>query len=269
MLEDISDHYMPIQEAADRYHLNYHQLHKLIKYGHVRRIYQGRYVWVSIASLEAWLPPPGWAWLHDAAQEFGISYARVRALIKAGQVGARKSGMRWQVDCHDLAAALARREIPPGWLTARAAGERLGVSSADVVARIEAGYLPGRRHNGRWIVAEAAVTAQTPPPGWITTREAAARTQMDPGTLVRWIRGGRIRGQKLGGRWFIEEASLGDLVIPPGWIRATAVEKRWGLPADRVRHWARKGKVRSKKVGRTLWIWAASLAALLAKQDYW
>lgn len=267
MFEDISDHYMPLPEAADRYHLTYQQLHKLIKYGHVQRIYQGRYVWVSIASLEDWLPPPGWAWLHEAAQEFSISYARVRALVKSNQVRARKRGMRWQVDCHDLAAALAQREIPPGWLTARAAGERLGVSPSDVVARIVAGYLPGRKHNGQWIVEEAAVAAQTPAPGWITTREAAAMTRMDPDTIIQWIQQERIRGQKLGGRWFVEEASLGDCVIPPGWVRATAAAAQWGVPAGRVRHWARKGKVRSMKVGRTLWIWSDSLAALVSDQD--
>ncbi len=198
MFEDIHDHYMPIQEAADRYHLTYGQLYKLIQYGHVQRIYQGRYVWIRIASLEAWLPPPGWAWLHVAAQEIGLSYGRVRALVKAGRIRARKSGMRWQVDRHDLAAAIARRTIPSGWLTAREAGTRLGVSQADVVARVEAGYLPGRKYNGQWIVEEVAVAEQTPRPGWITTREAAAKTRMDPGTIVQWIQQERIRGQKLG-----------------------------------------------------------------------
>jgi len=78
--------YLPLQDAANRYGLTYQQLHKLIHYGHVQCIHEGRYVLVDIASLKDWLPPPGWAWLHDAAKECGVSYGCVRRLVKKGQV---------------------------------------------------------------------------------------------------------------------------------------------------------------------------------------
>lgn len=139
--------------------------------------------------------------------------------------------MRWQVDRYELAEALERRALPAGWLTAREASEQLGVSQADVVARIEAGYLPGRKHNGQWIVEEAAVKEQAPPAGWIDTGKAAEVTRMAPSTIIRWIQEGRIRGRKLGGRWFVEEAGLTAQAAPP-WPSAS--DRASMLPLSRV-----------------------------------
>lgn len=207
--------YLAVQEAADRYGLTYSQLHKLIEYGHVRRILEGRYALVDIASLEDWLPPPGWAWLHDAAKEYGISYGRVRALIKQGQVQARKRGMRWQVEREGIARALARKQIPAGWITTSEASSRLQVPEATVLKRIEAGLLPGRKHGWLWILDEAAVMAQVPPPGWLTIPEATRRTQLAQATLIAWIQQGKIRGQKCGGRWFVDPTSIAALAAAP------------------------------------------------------
>ena len=249
--------YLTVQEAADRYGLTYSQLHKLIEYAHVRRIHEGRYVLVDIASLEDWLPPPGWAWLRDAAKEYGISYGRVRALIRQGQVRARKRGLRWQVEREGIARALARKQIPAGWITISEASSRLQVPSATVLKRIEAGLLPGRKHGWFWILDEAAVMAQVPPPGWLNVPEVTRRTQLAQATIIAWIQEGKIGGQKCGGRWFVDPTSIAALTVAPEeWIRVAEASARWGVPDSKVRYWIRQGRVPARKSGG-IWFVAA------------
>jgi predicted site-specific integrase-resolvase len=250
------DNYMPLQEAADRHGLSYGQLHKLIQYGHVRRIHEGRYVLVDIASLEDWLPPPGWAWLYEAAREHGLSYARVREFIRRGQVRARKRGMRWQVERYTLERVLERRQIPTGWITAQEASCRLRVPDGTVLKRIAAGLLPGRKHGWRWIVDEAAAMAQVPPTGWLSVRETSQMTRLAPATILQWIQEEKLRGQKLGGRWYVEPASIASFAVAPGWIKVSEASVRWGVPGSNIRHWIRRGRVPARKVGR-MWFVAA------------
>jgi hypothetical protein len=259
------DNYLALQEAADRYGLTYGQLYKLIQYGYVRRIYEGRYVLVDVASLEDWLPPPGWAWLRDAAQEYGVTYGCVRGFIKRGQVRARKRGQRWQVERYGLEVALKRRQIPAGWITIAEASSRLQVPGATVLKRIEAGLLPGRKHDWRWIVDEAAVMAQVPPPGWLSVPEAAQITQLAPATIIQWILEERMRGQKCGGRWLVEPTGIAAFAVAPEWVKVAEASARWGVPASKIRQWARQGRVPARKSG-TIWFIAAGARPAIATE---
>lgn len=45
----------------------------------------------------------------------------------------------------------------------------------------------------------------------LTVPEAARRVGKDPETIRRWIRGGRLRSQKVGTQHLIEEADLDEL----------------------------------------------------------
>jgi excisionase family DNA binding protein len=60
----------------------------------------------------------------------------------------------------------------------------------------------------------------------LTVPEAARRAGRDPETIRRWIRGGKLRAQKIGTQHVIEEPDLeavlgqGDMLpLPPGWQR--------------------------------------------------
>jgi excisionase family DNA binding protein len=45
--------------------------------------------------------------------------------------------------------------------------------------------------------------------GWITGLEAARRMGRHPHLVYRWLREGRLRGRKFGGRiWMVSEAEL-------------------------------------------------------------
>lgn len=57
----------------------------------------------------------------------------------------------------------------------------------------------------------------------ITVPEAARRARKDPETIRRWIRGGRLRAQKIGTQHVIDEADLeliledDELPVPASW----------------------------------------------------
>lgn len=62
----------------------------------------------------------------------------------------------------------------------------------------------------------------------LTVPEAAKRAGKDPETIRRWIRGGRLRSQRVGTQYLIDEADLdavtatGDSIPrPPGWPKTT------------------------------------------------
>ena len=61
----------------------------------------------------------------------------------------------------------------------------------------------------------------------VTVPEAAHRLGVNPETVRRWIREGRLHSQKLGTQHLIEDADLpalskGDLLPLPRWMRRTA-----------------------------------------------
>jgi hypothetical protein len=116
-----------------------------------------------------------------------------------------------------------------------------------VIDWIKAGLLPGRKCGRCWIVEEAAVEDQITPPGWIPLKEAGQRTQMKDSTTIQWIQEGKLPGRKLGGRWYVEEAGIEEHVVPPGWIKLTEACRRWGMPASKMQHLARKGRIRARK----------------------
>lgn len=62
----------------------------------------------------------------------------------------------------------------------------------------------------------------------LTVPEAARRVGKDPETIRRWIRGGRLRSQRVGTQHLIDEADLDALTEtnpgmprPPGWPSST------------------------------------------------
>ncbi len=55
--------------------------------------------------------------------------------------------------------------------------------------------------------------------------EISERLSVTPVTLRKYIRAGRLRGQKVGGKWFILEDNLRDFFAGQG-MRGEAAEKR-------------------------------------------
>lgn len=49
----------------------------------------------------------------------------------------------------------------------------------------------------------------------ITVPEAARRTGMNPETIRRWIRSGRLRSSRVGTQHLVEEAEVKELAAPP------------------------------------------------------
>jgi hypothetical protein len=146
-------------------------------------------------------------------------------------------------------SALQRCQVPAGWITVAEAAGRLQVAHDTVRKRIGAGLLPGRRHGQRWIVDEAAAMAQVPPPGWISVQDATRMTQMVSATIIQWIHEEKVRGQKLGGRWFVERASIVPFTVGPEWIKVAAASVRWDVPSAKIQRWARQGRVPARNVG--------------------
>lgn len=48
-------------------------------------------------------------------------------------------------------------------------------------------------------------------PTLITTAAASRRLKVVPLTVRRWIQGGRLRGQKVGRSWVVEEPAVAEL----------------------------------------------------------
>ncbi len=68
----------------------------------------------------------------------------------------------------------------------------------------------------------------------LTVPEAARRISRNPETIRRWIRAGRLRSQKIGTQYLVEEADLDalddeQLPLPEGWQRTF-----WGAPMPNV-----------------------------------
>src|SRR5688572_8681908 len=94
----------------------------------------------------------------------------------------------------------------------------------------------------------------------LTVPEAARRAGKDPETIRRWIRGGRLRSQRVGTQHVIEEADLeaminGDrLPLPPPWGRTKTGESMPNVVQRDARSsstiWSSYGRlVTIKKVG--------------------
>lgn len=64
----------------------------------------------------------------------------------------------------------------------------------------------------------------------VTVPEAARRLRVDPETIRRWIRAGRLGAKKVGTQHMIDEGDLesvragGTLPLPPGWRRTSTGE---------------------------------------------
>jgi len=60
----------------------------------------------------------------------------------------------------------------------------------------------------------------------LTVSEAARRVRRNPETIRRWIRGGRLRSQRIGSQHLTEEADLQQILDEPD---ALAVPGGWGV----------------------------------------
>jgi len=204
-MTDSTEDWLPLQAAATAYGLDYFQLHKWYRCGHVRGRKVHGQVEIDQAALADFLPPPGWDWLTASSRQYGLSYTILYDLVQRGQVPARKRGGRWQVERSTLEQALAERALPAGWLTTAEAGQRLGVTAQEVLRRIRAGQLPARAHGPRLLVAEEEIQKLLIPPGWLTPRQLAAKSRVRPRTVYGWITQGWVQAQRVHGRWIVED----------------------------------------------------------------
>lgn len=53
-------------------------------------------------------------------------------------------------------------------------------------------------------IKDIAASAKKPQTQFISLKEAAAAYQRDRGTILRWVQGGVLLGNKAGGAWYIE-----------------------------------------------------------------
>ncbi len=79
--------------------------------------------------------------------------------------------------------------------------------------------------------------------GMITVAEAARRLDRSIEQVRRYLREGKLRGQRIGGQWFVEEAALaapqGEPLVPRELVerirrRREAIRKRIGHDLDVV-----------------------------------
>jgi excisionase family DNA binding protein len=264
MANDLPEGWAPIKEAAARYGLTYHQLYKWYERGlvHGRRV-PPHDVLIDLASLQDWLPPPGWAWLKDARRPYHVAPYTVLQLVQEGRVRARKRGAQWQVQVASLEQALEEREIPASWITTEEAGRRLGVTAQEIRRRIRAGQLRARRHGRRQLVEETSLEEVAVPPGWMTAREMAEKASVGINTVREWIHKGQVRARKVHGRWIVEAGNVASAAPPPGWSWLSAVRGTYPLSCTTAYRLVRKGTVKARKAGRRWQVEVASLKAAL------
>ncbi len=77
------------------------------------------------------------------------------------------------------------------------------------------------------------------PEGMITVQQAARRLGRSIEQVRRYLREGKLRGQRIGQQWFVEEASLGLVYRPwggrPGRVREPAVALEAPIMSTEVR----------------------------------
>jgi excisionase family DNA binding protein len=288
-MTDPAEVWLPIKAAATSYGLDYFQLHKWYRRGHVRgRKVHGR-IEIERASLENQLLPPGWVWLAECSQQYEISGTALFDLVQKGQVHARKSGGRWQVERASLEQVLAERAIPAGWLTAKEAGQRLGVTGQEVLRRIRAGQLHARAHGQQLLVAEEEIQGLLIPPGWLTTRQLAEKAGVKSSTVYGWIAKGWLPARKAHGRWIVEDRvpeqrrpprqpqekqatrpipsehrrPARPITEPPGeetgYLSLREAADRYGLTYNQLYKLIQYGHVRRRNAGRHVLVEVASL----------
>lgn len=200
--------WLRLKDAAQVYDLPYQCLYQRYRRGLVRGRRTPAGVLVDAASIEEALLPPGWEWLSEALKRCGLGRYVVLRLIRAGRLRARRVRQRWQVETASLEECARERALPAGWVGTSDAGRRLGVGRQEIRRRIRAGQLRAEKRGRRWAVAESSIEEQLPPPGWITTQEAARRTGWASSTIGLRIHKGQVVARKIGKRWFVEERSL-------------------------------------------------------------
>ncbi len=112
------------------------------------------------------------------------------------------------------------------FLSAHEVASTLGLDYATVLRYLRSGKLAGTRDSGGYRIAESAVSAflqshellteqhvrTSPVDRLLTTREVAERLAVDPKTVVRHVKSGRLRGSRIGGVYRIQENSVRALV---------------------------------------------------------
>jgi excisionase family DNA binding protein len=146
-------------------------------------------------------------------ERYALTLFQVHRMVDQGRVQSRQRGRELQVELTSLEAALRKREIPTGFVTAADAAQRLGVSSGHVLWLIHHGRLRAQRQGRKWIVAAGSVEERALPPSHVSTKEAAQRSGRSPRTIRRWIRQERLlTARKVHGRWQIAVAALAAAV---------------------------------------------------------
>ena len=99
------------------------------------------------------------------------------------------------------------------WLHTNEAAHLAGVSATTLRKAIDSGGVLARLENGRLLFCADSVKAWARarhgrPEGWLSSVEAAAQFYMALSSVQYLARRGLVTARKIGGRWFVEPASL-------------------------------------------------------------
>lgn len=91
---------------------------------------------------------------------------------------------------------------------------------------------------------------------WLTTAEIAARMQVSPSTVRRWLQEDRLHGARIGKRWLIPDPARSELTVEQA-------ARMLRAHPDTVRRWLTSGRLTgTRRGGRWHIRWDALVAAV-------
>lgn len=184
--------------------------------------------------------------ITELAQKWGVSRRFVYDALEAGRIpGAEFIDGKWYIP-EDAENPIKRLvTIGNGYLSAKQAAEKWGVSKKAVCSAAKTGRIPGAEFiAGRWHIPENVEnpikTVMSTKAGYISTKVAAAKWGVQQTTVCNAAKEGRIPGAEfIGGRWHIPE----DLKFPidgrtsgdrEGYTTVQKTADRWGVTRAHV-----------------------------------
>jgi predicted site-specific integrase-resolvase len=198
--------------------------------------------------------------ITELARKWGVSRRFVHDALKAGRIpGAEFIDGRWYIP-EDAENPIKRLVTPKdGYLSAKEAAEKWGVAKAPVCNAAKEGRIPGAKFvGGRWHIPKdmdnPLKIVMDVKPGYISTKEAAAKWGIGQTVVCNAAKAGRIPGAEfVGNRWHIPE----DLDAPekrkaerkerieclPGYTSILKTAERWGVSYQHVRQLCEEGRI--------------------------
>ena len=104
-------------------------------------------------------------------------------------------------------------DTPAGWLTVQDAAARVGTKAKTLAVAVCRGAIESRKDGRRRLVRAAAVdhyaaTHGTPPAGWLTMADAAARVGVSRAAIHKAAKAGRLTVQRGGWRLVVSVDSV-------------------------------------------------------------